>query len=72
MRGADIGIGSILAIGDGPETDIKGATDFGIDTLLVAGGITDASAGLESAEAAVKAIVPDARIVATLRALSWN
>lgn len=71
LRGA-VDRAAILAIGDGPETDIKGAADLGIDTVLVADGITDASAGLESAEAAVKAIVPEARIVATVRALSWN
>ncbi len=29
----------ILAIGDGMETDIKGANDFGIDCALVTGGI---------------------------------
>lgn len=29
----------ILAIGDGMETDIKGAYDFGIDSVLVTGGI---------------------------------
>lgn len=29
----------ILAVGDGLETDIKGANDFGIDSLLVTGGI---------------------------------
>ncbi len=29
----------ILAIGDGMETDIKGANDFGIDSALVTGGI---------------------------------
>jgi HAD superfamily hydrolase (TIGR01459 family) len=29
----------ILAIGDGLETDIKGANSFGIDSLLVTGGI---------------------------------
>ena len=71
-RATPLGIDAILAIGDGPETDIKGAADFGVDTLLVADGITDASAGLDSAEAAVKAIVPNARIVATVRALTWN
>ena len=71
-RASPFGREAILAIGDGPETDIKGAADFGIDTILVADGITDASAGLESAEAAVRAIVPNARIVATLRAVSWN
>ena len=29
----------IIAIGDGMETDIKGASDFGIDSVLVTGGI---------------------------------
>jgi len=29
----------IIAIGDGLETDIKGAVDFGIDSLLITGGI---------------------------------
>jgi HAD superfamily hydrolase (TIGR01459 family) len=29
----------ILAIGDGMETDIKGAADLGIDSLLITGGI---------------------------------
>jgi HAD superfamily hydrolase (TIGR01459 family) len=29
----------IIAIGDGMETDIKGAVDFGIDSVLVTGGI---------------------------------
>ena len=28
-----------LAVGDGIETDIKGAVDFGIDNVLVSGGI---------------------------------
>lgn len=32
----------ILAIGDGPETDIKGANNAGIDSLLVLGGILKA------------------------------
>ena len=72
VRGQKIDSDSLLAIGDGPETDIKGATDFGIDAILVADGITDASLGLAAAEAAVRAIVPGARIVATLAALTWN
>lgn len=29
----------ILAIGDGPRTDVRGAMDFGLDCLFVAGGI---------------------------------
>ncbi len=62
----------ILAIGDGPETDIKGATDYGIAAVLVADGVTDASNGLEAAERKVKAAVPGANIVRTVRRLQWS
>lgn len=34
-----LGKGKILAIGDSISTDIKGACDFGIDSVLVTGGI---------------------------------
>ncbi len=62
----------ILAIGDGPETDIKGATDFGCDVVLIAGGVTDASKGLAAAEALVQRLVPQARIRKTLDHLAWD
>jgi HAD superfamily hydrolase (TIGR01459 family) len=71
LRGGPIQRRQVLAIGDGPETDIRGAADNGFDALLVADGITDARAGLAAAEAAVKALVPEARIVATVRSLAW-
>ena len=61
----------ILAIGDGPETDIRGAADYGLDAVLVAEGVTDASEGLHVAEAEVLKAVPHARIVATVHDLSW-
>jgi HAD superfamily hydrolase (TIGR01459 family) len=59
----------VLAIGDGPDTDIRGAADYGLDALMVADGITDASAGLAAVESAVRAKVPHARIVATVHDL---
>jgi HAD superfamily hydrolase (TIGR01459 family) len=62
----------VLAIGDGPETDIRGAADYGIDALLVAEGVIDASEGLHAVEAAVRRAVPHARIVATVHDLSWT
>ena len=62
----------VLAIGDGPETDIRGAADYGLDALLVAEGVTDASEGLHMAEAAVLSAVPHARIVATVHDLAWT
>jgi HAD superfamily hydrolase (TIGR01459 family) len=70
-RGGDVALSRVLAIGDGPETDIRGAADFGLDAVLVADGITDASEGLAAAEAAVRKAVPQARLVATVRQLSW-
>jgi HAD superfamily hydrolase (TIGR01459 family) len=72
LRGRQVGKAEVLAIGDGPETDIRGAADYGIDALLVAEGLTDASEGLHVAEAQVKAAVPHARIAATVHDLAWT
>ena len=58
-------------IGDTMETDIRGAADYGLDALLVAEGLTDASEGLHAAEAQVLEAVPGARIVATVHDLAW-
>ena len=71
LRAGPVQRSQVLAIGDGPETDIRGAADYGLDALLVADGITDARAGLAAVEASVKALVPEARIVATVRSLAW-
>jgi HAD superfamily hydrolase (TIGR01459 family) len=71
ITGRDIDRPDILAIGDGPETDIRGAADYGLDALLVAEGVTDASEGLYVAEAQVLRAVPHARIVATVHDLAW-
>lgn len=71
ITGREVALSDVLAIGDGPETDIRGAADYGLDALLVAEGVTDASEGLHVAEAQVLAAVPQARIVATVHDLSW-
>lgn len=62
----------VLAIGDGPETDIKGAADFGISAVLIADGVTDASDGLQATLARVQAKVPHAKIVKILHHLVWE
>ncbi len=62
----------VLAIGDGPETDIKGAADYGIDAVLIADGVTDASDGLDATLARVQTIVPHAKIVKILHHLMWE
>jgi len=72
LRGRDVARSQVLAIGDGPETDIRGAADYGIDALLVAEGVTDASAGLHVVEDTVRKAVPHARIVATVHDLAWT
>ena len=72
LTGETIERAQVLTIGDGPETDIRGAADYGLDALLVAEGITDASAGLDVVEATVQRAVPHARIVATVHDLAWT
>lgn len=42
----------VIAIGDGPETDIKGANDFGIDSAFVTGGILANKLGVKYGEMA--------------------
>lgn len=39
LRGAEIPRSRILAIGDGPATDIRGGTAHGFDTMFIAGGL---------------------------------
>jgi HAD superfamily hydrolase (TIGR01459 family) len=72
LAGRPVDRAEVLAIGDGPETDIRGAADYGLDAVLVADGITDAAQGLDAAEAEVRRAVPDARIVATVHDLAWQ
>jgi HAD superfamily hydrolase (TIGR01459 family) len=63
----------ILAIGDGPETDIKGASDYGLDVVLItAGGISEEGADPAKLEAEIRRLVPAARIVRTLPQLIWS
>lgn len=61
-----------LAIGDGPETDIKGAADYGLDVVLIAGGISEEGVDPARLEAEIRANLPGARIVRTLPFLSWS
>lgn len=72
LTGRPVERGQVLAIGDGPETDIRGAADYGLDAVLVADGVTDAAQGLGAAEAEVQRAVPNARIVATVHDLAWE
>jgi HAD superfamily hydrolase (TIGR01459 family) len=71
-RRRGIGRRDILAIGDGPETDIKGAADYGLDVVLIAGGISEAGIDPAHLEAETRNIVPGARIMRSLPHLAWS
>jgi HAD superfamily hydrolase (TIGR01459 family) len=62
----------ILAIGDGPETDIKGAADYGLDVVLIAGGISEEGMDPVRLEAEILKIVPGIRIIRSLPYLAWD
>lgn len=63
---------TILAIGDGPETDIKGAADYGLDMVLIAGGISEEGIDPARLEAEIREVIPAAHIVRTLPFLAWS
>jgi HAD superfamily hydrolase (TIGR01459 family) len=66
-------LADILAIGDGPETDIKGAADYGLDVVLItAGGISEEGAHPAELEAEIRRLLPQARIIRTLPQLIWS
>lgn len=66
-----VAFGDILAIGDGPETDIRGAAEQGIACLYVTGGVRDHVEDMESELAHIQGLVPKARIVAAVPELVW-
>jgi HAD superfamily hydrolase (TIGR01459 family) len=72
IAGHRIDKSKVLAIGDGPETDIKGAADYGLAAVLIADGVTDASDGLDATLARVQAKVPHAKIIKVLHHLAWQ
>ena len=66
------GIHRPLAIGDGADTDIKGANRMGIDALFVAQGIHAAHLGNLTAERLAQLfMVPEAHPKAAMAALVW-
>jgi len=71
IRQGTINTAEILAIGDGPETDIAGAAGQGFDCVLITGGISDHALSPAAVARKVQAAIPDARIVDVQRDLSW-
>ena len=58
----------VLAIGDGPDTDIKGADQNKLDCVFISDGINTSA----NPEAEVRAKYPMANIVAAMTELHWN
>ncbi len=67
LQGSTLSKDQILAIGDGPETDIKGAADFGLSCVLITGGVNSG----DDVRSAVEIAVPNARILADMPELDW-
>lgn len=71
LAGRTVEKSQVLAIGDGPETDIRGAADNGFDVLLIGGGVSDQAQPMAELKAEVQAACPHASIVATQKELHW-
>lgn len=60
-----------LAIGDGPETDLKGAANFGIAAVLITGGINEKGVDPAVARQRVERALPGIDIKLALAELAW-
>lgn len=58
---------SVLAIGDGPETDMAGAVAQGLACVFISGGINSG----EAAEVRLRENYPRARVLRAMRELCW-
>lgn len=72
LHGKQVAAGDVLAIGDVPETDIKGAADQGFACLYVTGGVREHVEDMASELAHIRELVPKARIVAAVPELVWS
>ena len=64
----------ILAIGDGIGTDMKGAANFGVAALFVAGGISEGALdehGVDALAARIRQEAPGIGLVGIMRRLRW-
>jgi ribonucleotide monophosphatase NagD (HAD superfamily) len=75
LRGARPSLRRVLAIGDSVRTDLKGATDYGLDCLFVTAGIHAEELGERHAPdlTALNRIFADAGVApkAVTRRLTW-
>jgi HAD superfamily hydrolase (TIGR01459 family) len=59
----------VMAIGDGLETDIRGAADFGVPSVLITGGINEPGFQVDEA---LSRLGPGARVLARSQGLAWT
>jgi HAD superfamily hydrolase (TIGR01459 family) len=72
LRGASVSREMVLAIGDGPETDILGAANQGFPVVYVAGGVREQAQDLAAELAHIQELVPSARILKAVHHLQWG
>ena len=65
--GLPISKSQILAIGDGPATDIQGAADFGVPCVFITGGINSG----DDVVGRVERAIPKAQILRSMLELDW-
>jgi HAD superfamily hydrolase (TIGR01459 family) len=71
LRGSTVRKDQVLAIGDGPETDILGAANQGFPVVYVGGGVREQSDDLAKEQAAIQKLVPSANIIKAVNQLTW-
>jgi HAD superfamily hydrolase (TIGR01459 family) len=71
IRGEAITTSQVLAIGDGPETDILGAANQGFPVVYVSGGVRDHAEDMTAEKAQIQQLVPSANIILAVNHLTW-
>jgi HAD superfamily hydrolase (TIGR01459 family) len=72
LRDISIERDDVLAIGDGPETDILGAANQRFPVIYVGGGVRDHAEDLDEELAHIRELVPTANILMAVKHLSWR
>ncbi len=72
LRDISIERNDVLAIGDGPETDILGAANQGFPVVYVGGGVRDHAEDLDGELSHIRELVPSANILMAVKHLNWR
>jgi HAD superfamily hydrolase (TIGR01459 family) len=72
VRGMPVSKSEVLAIGDGPETDILGAANFDLPVVYVSGGVRSHVEDMAVEKAHIQKLVPHANIILAVHELHWR